>query len=152
MGNRYVVKRVNFTPANTTDDVLTIRCAASRRARILAVYVNGQGASSAPQGLTISRVTTVGVTPGGAITPDKADHVDQPAATMTTATTWGTQPVVNTNGVTMSWNALGGKDQWTATQATKGMFEARNSEELSLRPTVGPTPQAMSISVVVEED
>jgi len=152
MGNRYVVKRVNFTPANTTDDILTIRSAASRRLRLISVDVNGQGASSAPQGVTISRVTTVGVTPGGVIVPDKGDHNDQPAAAFTTATTWVTQPVVNTNGKTLSFNALGGKDQWTATQFTKGMFEARNAEELSIRPTAGTTPQLTSLSVVCEED
>lgn len=153
MGNRFVIKRVNFTPPNTTDDSVTIRSATSRRCRIVAVYANGQGASSAPQGITVSRVTSVGVTPGGVITPDKADHNDQPAAVMTTATTWATQPVINTGGgVTLSWNALGGKDQWTATQMTKGMLEARNGEELSIRPTAGPTPQAMSVSIVVEED
>lgn len=152
MGNRYVIKRVNITPANTTDDMLTVRSATSRRLRIVAVYCNGQGASSAPQGVTISRVGTVGVTAGGAITPDKADHNDQPAATFTTATTWSTQPVVTTNGATLSFNSLGGKDQWTATQFTKGMFEARNGEEISIRPTTGTTPQAQSLSVVVEED
>ena len=152
MGNRYVVKRVNFTPANTTDDVLTIRSAASRRVRIVGIYVNGQGASSAPQGITVSRVTTVGVTPGVAITPDKADHNDQPAAAFTTATTWATQPVVNTNGITLSFNALGGKDQWQAGPFTKGMLEARNGEELSIRPTAGTTPQLTSLSVVCEED
>lgn len=153
MGNRYWVKRVNFTPANTTDDLVTIKAAASRRARILAVYVNGGGSSSAAQGITVSRVTTVGVTPGGTITPDKADHNDQPAAVFTAPTTWATQPVINTGGaLTLSFNALGGKDQWTATQLTRGVLEARNSEELSVRPTAGPTPQAMSLSVLVEED
>lgn len=152
MGNRYTVKRVNITPANTTDDILTIKSAANRRCRIVAVYANGQGGSSAPQGLTISRCSAVGTTPGGAIVPTKADHVDQPSAVFTTATTWAAQPTVETNGVTLSWNALGGKDQWTATQMTKGMIEARNSEEISIRPTTGTTPQAMSLSVVVEED
>lgn len=152
MGNRYIIDRNNVTPANTTDDILTIRSAANRRLRILAVYANGQGASSAPQGLVVSRTSAVGTTPGGAITPDKADHNDQPAAAFTTATTWAVQPTPLTSGVTLSWNALGGKDQWTATQFTKGMFEARNAEELSIRPAAGTTPQAMSLSVVVEED
>jgi len=151
MGNRYVITR-SATPANTTDDIITVRSAANRRARILAVYAAGKGASSAMQGLRVSRVGAVGITPGGAITPTKADHNDQPAATLTTATTWATQPVVETNGVTIGWNALGGFGQWVASQVTKGMFEARNGEELSIRPATGTTPQLQEITVVVEED
>jgi len=149
---RYVVKRVNFTPANTTDDVLTLVSASSRRLRVLGVYANGQGASSAPQALAASRVSTAGITPGGAITPTKADHNDQPAAAFTTATTWGTQPVIETNGITLSWNALGGYAPWNVTQFSKGVLEARNGENISFRPIAGTTPQVMSLSVLVEED
>jgi hypothetical protein len=152
MGNRYWVKRANFTPANTTDDVITLLSAANRRLRVLGIFCNGAGASSAPQGITASRVTTAGITSGGGITPDKADHNDQPAAAFTTATTWSTQPVINTNGITLSFNALGGYAPWQATQLTRGVLEARNGEQISLRPTAGPTPQAQSISVLVEED
>jgi hypothetical protein len=151
MGNRYVVRRENFTPTAAQDSI-TIISAASRRSRIVAVYAAGQGASSAPQGLTIARTSAAGTTPGVAITPDKADHVDQPAAAFTTATTWSVQPTPLSSGVPLAWNALGGKDQWVATERTKGMFEARNGENLSIRPTVGPTPQAMTLAVVVEED
>jgi hypothetical protein len=60
---RYWVKRVNFTPANTTDDVVTLISAANRRLRVLGVYANGGGASSAPQALSVSRVATAGITP-----------------------------------------------------------------------------------------
>jgi hypothetical protein len=102
--------------------------------------------------MTISRCSATGTTPGGAITPTKADHNDQVAASFTTATTWAAQPTPETNGVTLSWNALGGADRWQATQQTKGMFEARNAEVISFRPPAGPTPQAMNLSVVVEED
>lgn len=151
MGNRYTVTR-SATPANVTDDILTLKAAANRRIRLLAVYANGKGASSAPQGLRVSRVTTVGVTPGGALTPDKADHADQPAAAFTAPTTWATQPVVNAHGVSIGWNALGGMAQWQATQLTRGQFEARNSEEISIRPGAGTTPQLQEVTAVVEED
>lgn len=150
MGNRYWVKRENFTPT-ASQDSLTLISAASRRLRVLAIYTNGSGASSAPQGMTAARAAA-GTTPGGGITPSKAEHTDQPSATFTTATTWSGQPAPETNGVTLSFNALGGKDQWTATQLTRGVLEARNGEVISIRPTAGPTPQAQTLSVLVEED
>lgn len=151
MGNRYLVKRENFTPGAVTDDFLTIVSAASRRLRILAIYANGGGTTSAAQGITASR-STGGSTPTGAITPSKADHNDQPAAVFTAPTSWTGQPTADANGVTLSFNAMGGKDQWTATEKTKGMLEARNGEEISFRRNAGVTPQAMTISVLVEED
>lgn len=151
MGNRYFVSRKNFTPANTTDDVLTLSAATTRRLRVLGVWCNGKG-TSAPQGLTVSRVNIVGITGGGAITPTKADHDDQPAAAFSANTTWATQPVIDANGITMSWNAIGGKDQWLATEKTKGVLEARALGQISFRPSTGITPQAMDLTVLVEED
>ncbi len=150
MGNRYWVKRENATPT-AAQDFLTIISPASRRLRILQVVCNGVGASSAPQAMAVSTGTT-GTTPGGAITPTKADHADQPAATFTTATTWSAQPTPDTNGLVLGWNALGGMAPWTATQHTKGVLEARNGAVVSFRPASGPTPQATSLSVLVEED
>lgn len=152
MGNRYVVMRENFTPT-TGQDALTLISPANRRIRLLAVYCNGLYTALDAQAMKISRVASAGTTPGGAITPTKADHVDQPAATFTTATTWSTQPTPETNGVVIGFQAFGGHGQWQATQLTRGMFEARNGEQLSLRPGAGITSlRPQSLEVVVEED
>lgn len=148
--SRYWVKRENATPV-AAQDFLTVISGANRRLRILDIRCNGVGASSAPQSMMVARAAT-GTTPGGAITPSKADNSDQPASNFTTATTWAAQPTPEANGIVLGWNALGGMAPWTATQLTRGVLEARNGETISFRPGSGPTPQAMSLSVLVEED
>lgn len=149
MGNKYWVKRENVTPV-AAQDILTLISPASRRLRVLQIQIGGTGGSSAAQGATVSR-STGGTTPGGAITPSKAEHIDQPAATFTTATTWAAQPTIETNGLELNWNALGGWAPWSA-GPNKGVLEARNGENISIRPAAGHTPQAISVSVLVEED
>lgn len=145
---RYVVSRDNVTPTGG-QDVLTLISPANRRLRVAEISVVGRGSTSAAQQLIASR-STAGTTPGGAITPSKADYTDQPAATFTTATTWAAQPTPETNGEIIGWNALGGPNRWIPPKGT--MLEARNGECVSIRAPSGPTYQAMSISVVVEED
>src|SRR5262245_6956732 len=146
MGNRYIVSRENITPT-ATNDALTCISGANRRIRVVQVSVRGAGTSSAQQGFQIGR-STGGTTPGGAITPSKADHTDQPAANFTTATTWSVQPTLETNFEVMGWNALGGANRWVPPKGT--MFEARNGENISIRAPTGPTYQAVSFSVVIE--
>jgi hypothetical protein len=151
MGQRYTISRDNITPVGG-QDILTIITAASRRARLVEINITGQGASSAAQRLIASR-STGGTTPGGAIVPSKAEHSEQPAAVFTTATTWAAQPTPETNGIALGWNALGGANRWVATPGRpQGTTEARNGENISIRAPSGPTYQACSISVVIEED
>lgn len=149
MGNRYWVKRENYTPT-AAQDALTVISAAGRRLRILQVLAGGVGVSSAPQGIAMSR-SAAGTTPGGAITPSKAEHTDQPASTFTTATTWAVQPTPETNGMDVSFNALGGMGPWTAGPRVVPL-EARNGECVSFRPVGGITTQLQQLSVLVEED
>jgi hypothetical protein len=151
MGQRYVISRDNITPV-AGQDILTIITAANRRARLVSIEVTGQGASSAAQRLQAARSTT-GTTPGGAIVPSKHEHSEQPAAVSTTATTWAAQPTPETNAIALGWNALGGANRWTAQPGRpQGVMEARNGECISIRAPSGPTYQACSISVVIEED
>lgn len=151
MGQRYTVARDNVTPTGG-QDILTLISAANRRIRLVSLSVAGRGSSSAAQQLQIAMNAT-GTTPGGAITPSKAEHSEQPAATFTTATTWAAQPTLATNYEVVGWNALGGINRWvTPPGKPQGMFEARNGDVISIRAPTGPTYQAMSISVVVEED
>lgn len=151
MGQRYTVSRENIT-ATASQDIITCISAANRRIRIVSCNVRGAGSSSAQQGLQIAMNPT-GTTPGGAIVPSKAEHTDQPAATFTTATTWAVQPALATNFDVMGWNALGGINRWTTPPGRpQGMFEARNGDVISIRAPSGPTYQAMSISVMIEED
>lgn len=151
MGQRYTVSRNAITPT-AGNDALTLISAANRRIRIVSLNVKGGGTSSAQQELQISQNPT-GTTPGGAIVPSKAEHSDQPAATFTTATTWAAQPTQATNFEVVGFNALGGANRWTTPPGKpQGMFEARNGEVISIRAPTGPTYQACSFSVVVEED
>ncbi len=117
---------------------------------MLQVQIGGTGASSAAQGATVSR-STAGTTPGAAIVPSKAEHTEQPAANFTTATTWAAQPTLETSGLELNWNALGGWAPWSA-GPNKPLLEARNGECVSIRPAAGMTPQAINLSVLVEED
>lgn len=149
MGNRYSIKRENFTPT-AANDTLTIISASTRRVRVLQVTVGGLGTTSAAQQINVSR-STVGTTPGGAITPSKFEHTEQPAMVSTTATTWATQPTLETNGVVLGWNALGGSIIWNA-PAGGNKIEARNGENISIRAPSGPTYQACSVSAIIEED
>jgi hypothetical protein len=149
MGNRYIVSRDNVT-ATGGNDLLTLISASGRRIRVVEIGVTGQGSSSASQRLIASRSGSGGTTPGGAITPSKFEHSDQPAAAFTTATTWAVQPTPETNGKVIGWNALGGASNWPGPNG--GCLEARNGETISLRAPSGPTYQAASLSVVVEED
>src|SRR6266446_5288968 len=109
MGQRYVILRDNFTPTGG-QDALTIISASARRVRLIDLNVVGAGSSSAAQRLLAGR-STGGTTPGGAITPSKAEHSDQPAAASTTATTWSVQPTLETNAHLVGFNALGGPNR-----------------------------------------
>jgi hypothetical protein len=145
---RYLVMRENFTPS-AGNDALTLISGSSRRIRLVGLSVRGAGTSSAQQGFQVAR-SSGGSTPGGAITPSKADHTDQPAANFTTATTWSTQPTLETNGVVIGWNANGGFTPWVPPRGQ--ILEARNGEMISIRAPSGPTYQACSFTAIVEED
>lgn len=144
---QYVVKWENFTPSATA--VPTVISAASRRIRILSAEVGGGGATSAAQALVMSRSAT-GTTPAGAVTPTP-QHVDQVAAGFTTAASWAAAPAGATNGVILPFNALGGGFRH-APVGKQVPLEARNGEVICFKPAAGVTPQACSLSVLVEED
>lgn len=153
MGNRYVVHVINVTPT-AGNDILTLISAANRRLRLVELTAVGRGSSSAAQQIEFGRAPT-GTTPGGAITPNKFDHQDEPTATFTTATTWSVQPAIDVNTEIAGWNALGGAFRWTPPVkggSGAGAPEVRNGEVISIRATSGVTFQALSLSVVVEED
>lgn len=148
MGNRYIVSRDNVTPTGG-NDLITIVSASNRRIRIREVSVAGRGSTSAAQQVQVF-ASTGGTTGGGALTPNKFDHVDQPAAASTVNTTWSAQPTADTHGEIIGFNALGGANRWIPPGGAG--VEVRNGANISIRATSGPTWQAMSISVVYEED
>jgi hypothetical protein len=151
MGQRYTILRDNFTPT-AAQDGFTIVTASGRRSRLVELNVTGQGSSSAAQRVIAAR-STAGTTGGGAITPNKAEHTDQPAAASTVNTTWSVQPTLDTNGVVLGYNALGGANRWTTQPGRpNGIIEARNAENISIRFPSGPTYQACSVSATIEED
>jgi hypothetical protein len=148
VGNRYIVKQQNITPT-AGNDILTVLSIASRRGRIVEVSVSGRGTSSAAQQIEVGRSTS-GSTGGGALTPGKFDHNDEPAAAFTYNTTWSVQPTLDTHSEVIGWNALGGANRWIPPKGSG--FEFRNGEQISIRASSGVTFQACSISVVIEED
>lgn len=151
MGQRYVITRDGVTPVGG-QDLLTIVSASARRVRLVDVQIGGQGSSSAAQRIILAR-SSAGTTPGGAITPNKAEHSEQPAAASVVDTTWSVQPTIDTNGHVLTFNALGGPNKWqTQPGRPNGIIEARNGENISIRAPSGPTYQAVSLSVTIEED
>ena len=150
MGNRYIVKQQNITPT-AGNDILTVLSVSNRRGRLISISVAGRGTSSAAQQIEVGR-STGGTTGGGAQTPGKYDHTDQPVAAFTYDTTWAAQPTLDAHSEVIGWNALGGANRWAP---TKGSFEFRGAgtvEQISIRASAGVTFQPLSISVVVEED
>jgi hypothetical protein len=148
MGIRYVVKRLNVTPA-AGQDLITIVSPANRRVELVEVSVNGRGTSSAAQVLEVG-TSTGGTTGGGAITPTRLDP-DSPAASSTVNTTWSTQPTMDANPLSIGFNALGGAYRWVKPAGGVGP-SARNGANISLRcPTGAPTPQPVDVHIVFEE-
>lgn len=148
MGNKYVVTFSNYTPSTT--EAPTLVSAANRRLRVLAVTVGGQGTTSVPQAMVMSRSAT-GTTATNAVTPTPHPHAECPAATFTANRTWGTAPAGATNGVLLPFNALGGAFRWVSTQYVPPM-EVRNAEVIVFKLGAGITAQACSLEVLVEED
>src|SRR5262245_48094767 len=110
MGNRYIIKQNNVTPT-AGNDIMTIVSATGRRTRLLEVSVAGRGSSSAAQQIEVGR-STGGTTGGGALTPNKFDHTDQPNAASVVNTTWAAQPTIDTHTEIIGFNALGGANRW----------------------------------------
>jgi len=148
MGNRYIVAQLAVTPT-AGNDVFSLISAANRRLRVLQVVAHGRGATSAAQGFTIGRAAA-GTTPGGNITPGKADHTEEPNAVFTAPTTYAAQPTLDANQIPIGFNALGGPIVWNPPKGT--LLEARNGEVISLRAASGITWQACSVAALVEED
>lgn len=147
MGNRYAVK-FEFTPSVT--ECPTISSPASRRIRVIEAIVGGAGSTSAAQGLVMSRSAT-GTTPSNTVTPTPHPHAEVPAASFTANRTWATAPAGSANGILLPFNSMGGGFRWAATQLSPPM-EARNAEVIVFKPATGVTPQACTLTVIVEED
>jgi len=145
---RFVVKRLNVTPT-AGQDLLTIVSASNRRIELIEVSVGGRGSTSAAQQIEAG-TSTGGTTGGGAITPTKTDP-DSAAAASTVNTTWSVQPTLDTNPLSLNFNALGGAYRWVKPAGAPGP-QARNTGNLSIRcPTGATTPQAMDVHVVYDE-
>jgi len=113
----YNIIRSN-TALSLTADFFTIIAGAVRSFLVLEIDAEGDAAASAYNEFGIYRVTTAGVTPGGAITPVTVEAPNLTGTTPalafsgTVPTTWATQPVVgalihncpiNANGQRYFW-------------------------------------------------
>jgi len=151
MGNRYVIKQQNITPT-AGNDIVTIIAASNRRGRLVEISIIGRGTSSAAQQIEVGR-STGGTTGGGALTPGKFDHTDQPSAAFTYNTTWTGQPTLDAHSEVIGWNALGGANRWIPPKGSGFEFRGAGTvEQISIRASAGITFQAMSLSAIIEED
>lgn len=142
-GIYYITK--TSTALSTTNDAMTIICAASRTIRVKWISMVGMATASAANEVLVSR-STGGATGGGAITPTPAT-TQQAAAGMTVNTTWTTQPTLGVTIDRISVNANGGNSyRWYPPNQEP---ELRNSEQLSIRSASGTS--AVTLVVCVEE-
>lgn len=141
---------VSPSAPGTTNDVLTLTAAATRRAFLHEVSVSGLGTASAANELDAARATTVGVTPT-AQTPEKIDP-HSAAAASTVATAWATQPVVSSVKILrLGCNSNGGVYRWVAKPGEEiALYDTVTTGQLSLRFGVGGAQQ-MAVGLVFEE-
>lgn len=137
----------------TTNDVLTLTAAASRRALIHEISVSGLGTASAANELICARPSTLGITPT-AQTPMPLEP-DSAAAGATVATAWTTQPVITSvvSPIRLGCNSNGGIYRWVAKPGEE--FALRNNStvsvsQASLRFTLGGAQQ-MGVHLIFED-
>jgi hypothetical protein len=136
---------INATTPTITNDLMTIIAPANKMVRVKRIRASGEATSSTVMRTVIQR-STGGTTPGGAITPDKANSSDSAASTVVD-TTWAAQPTLS--GIphyNESWNAFGGGFDLTLDGREIYLV---NSEQLSIRNTIGTG--LMSMDVEIEE-
>lgn len=140
----YTVSRKGVTPT-VGNDLMTIIAPANKMIRVKRIRATGEATASTAMRTIIQR-STGGVTPGGALTPEKTNTSD-PAASSTINTTWGTQPTLSGSPLyNEGWNAFGGGFDLTLDGRELYLV---NSEQLSIRADVGTG--AMSLDVELEE-
>lgn len=137
----------------TTNDVLTLTAAASRRALVHEISVSGLGTASAANELIAARPSTLGVTPT-AQTPAPID-IDSAAAGATVATAWSTQPVITSVvcPVRLGCNSNGGIYRWVAKPGEEIAIRNNNTvsvSQLSLRFSLGGAQQ-MGVHMIFED-
>jgi hypothetical protein len=88
----YTVSRARAA-LNTSQDLLTIVASATKPLRIYVVDIKGMDTASAYNEVLMQR-STIGTTPGGAITPSKVNP-SSGAASFAAYTTWSVQPALS---------------------------------------------------------
>lgn len=141
----YWVSARNITP-NTSNDLITLISAASRRTKLKAISVFSHGTTASANQVVVSR-STAGTTPGGAAAL-QATHADFPTAATTTATTWAAQPSLTAGAaLTLDVGGNSGLNRLQAPIATE--IECRNGECISIRPL--NTGVNFTVNCLVEE-
>lgn len=142
----------NVQPAapGTTNDVLTLTAAASRRVFLHEVSVAGLGTTSVANELGVFRATTVGVTPTAQTAVLFDPH--QAAFAGTVATAWSTQPVLaSVPLLRLGCNSNGGVYRWVAKPGSEiALFSNVTTGQVSCRFTTGGAGP-MSVFIVFEE-
>lgn len=106
MGTRYTIPLAS-TALSTANSLLTIVSGATKAFKVCEIYLAGTGTASAANDVGLYRVATAGITPGGAITPVPLNSSSN-AASMTTATSYATQPVLGSKLLDIPVNSNGG--------------------------------------------
>lgn len=140
----YTVTRKGVTPT-VGSDLMTLIAPANKMLRIKRIRASGEATASTVMRTIIQR-STGGTTPGGALTPEKANTSD-PAASTVIDTTWAAQPTLSGAAhYNEGWNAFGGGFDLTLDGREIYLV---NSEQLSIRADAGAG--VMNLEVEIEE-
>ena len=129
----YKVTRAS-TALSTTNDIISMIAAASKKCIITSITVGGMGTTSAANSLIVAR-STGGTTPATALTPALTD-TDDDAANTAVWTAWTGQPTLASNPLLrIPVNANGGVTRIVFPPGHE--IRLRNSEQLSFRSETG---------------
>ena len=131
----------------------------TQRIDIFEVYMGGQATSSAPTFMTLSRDSTVAITPTALSTGQKNAALDPAASALSspptafTAASTNPQRSATATGINLSFNAFGGIVRWTAmdpTETFKMLGNTASNGEVSLSAYTGGTPGLLGSHIVFE--
>lgn len=151
----YNINRVKSVPV-ASQDLISISGNATRSYCVLEIDVEGAGTTSAYDEVAVYRVSAVGTTGGGAITPTPV-NVAQPAFGGVVNTTWSAQPTVSAVIHSIPVNANGQRYFWRAMPNlsnaiwSPGGGTAAAAAQMSIRPVGTPSGANLTLRVQIGE-
>ncbi len=151
MGLLYRAGRSSVTLANTTNDIMTIQSNSVRSFRVKEAYFAGEGSASNPIEIGVYRLTTIGTTTAGAITPAPLNPA-APAFGGAVNQGWTTQSTVGVLIQRFAFNANGGVLRWKFAPGEEIEVPGGGGNVgLVVRPTLAASSPVCAFDFLLEE-